>query len=206
MHLIRKCPCPVWLVDHRHDGRFNRILAAVDPAPDQTVFNADRDDLNRKIMMYSSFFARMTGATVHVVHCWQQPLEERLKQVSEIFKPEIKRILQNTRKRHKQWLTNLMRDLAPTDLSFNTHLLKGKADHILPRLATKYDIDLLVMGSVHHARENGVLIGGNTEKILHQLQWSLLACKPEGFVSPVSSKNEPVAARAAGKRAKRPAD
>src|SRR5262249_5741204 len=34
MHLLRTCPCPVWLVKpDQGDPPFSKILAAVDPAP-----------------------------------------------------------------------------------------------------------------------------------------------------------------------------
>jgi universal stress protein E len=33
MHLLRKCPCPVWMLMGPGDGSFDRILAAVDPQP-----------------------------------------------------------------------------------------------------------------------------------------------------------------------------
>ncbi|MFC2030565.1 universal stress protein [Chloroflexota bacterium] len=33
MHLMRKCPCPVWVVRHTQPAQYTRILAAVDPAP-----------------------------------------------------------------------------------------------------------------------------------------------------------------------------
>jgi nucleotide-binding universal stress UspA family protein len=34
MHLLRDCPCPVWLVNLGHRDRpYTRVLAAVDPAP-----------------------------------------------------------------------------------------------------------------------------------------------------------------------------
>jgi universal stress protein E len=33
MHLLRKCPCPVWMLMGPGDGSFDTILAAVDPEP-----------------------------------------------------------------------------------------------------------------------------------------------------------------------------
>ena len=32
MHLLRKCPCPVWMMKRSEEHRYARVLAAVDPA------------------------------------------------------------------------------------------------------------------------------------------------------------------------------
>lgn len=33
MHLMRKCPCPVWVIKPTHRKKYVRIMAAVDPDP-----------------------------------------------------------------------------------------------------------------------------------------------------------------------------
>jgi len=45
--------------------------------------------------------------------------------------------------------------------------------------------DLVVMGTVARTGIAGWLIGNTAEAILEQLQCSVLAVKPHGFVSPV---------------------
>ena len=34
MHLMRKCPCPVWIIKPTERHKYHRILAAVDQAPE----------------------------------------------------------------------------------------------------------------------------------------------------------------------------
>ena len=46
LHLMRKCPCPVWVLKPSTEARFVRILAAVDPDPLDVV----RDGVNTKIL------------------------------------------------------------------------------------------------------------------------------------------------------------
>jgi len=46
MHLLRKCPCPVWVLNTRLEARSRRIMAAVDPDPDDPM----RDRLNQPIL------------------------------------------------------------------------------------------------------------------------------------------------------------
>jgi nucleotide-binding universal stress UspA family protein len=67
-----------------------------------------------------------------------------------------------------------------------THLLKGWARKEVPALATKIEADLVVMGTVGRAGIPGVFMGNTAETILNQLDCSVLAVKPPGFVTPVT--------------------
>ena len=49
----------------------------------------------------------------------------------------------------------------------------------------KLQADLVVMGTVARTGIAGLLIGNTAEAILEQVQCSVLAVKPPGFVSPV---------------------
>jgi nucleotide-binding universal stress UspA family protein len=46
-------------------------------------------------------------------------------------------------------------------------------------------IDLIVMGTVGRSGISGLFIGNTAEKVLQKVDCSVLAVKPEGFVSPV---------------------
>ena len=49
-HLMRKCPCPVWIIKPTERHKYLRILAAVDQDPKEPV----KDELNRQILELSS--------------------------------------------------------------------------------------------------------------------------------------------------------
>ena len=68
----------------------------------------------------------------------------------------------------------------------NTHLSKGDARNVIPELAQELHADLVVMGTVARTGIPGLLIGNTAESILDQLDCSVLAVKPPGFVSPVT--------------------
>lgn len=53
IHLLRKCPCPVWAIKQTQFERFSRILAAVDPVPSEK----EKDELNNKIMEMAASLA-----------------------------------------------------------------------------------------------------------------------------------------------------
>ena len=52
-------------------------------------------------------------------------------------------------------------------------------------MITRLQADLVVMGTVARTGISGLLIGNTAEAILEQVQCSVLAVKPHGFVSPV---------------------
>jgi nucleotide-binding universal stress UspA family protein len=48
-------------------------------------------------------------------------------------------------------------------------------------------IDVLVMGTVARTGIPGFIIGNTAESVVQQLSCSLLALKPNGFISPVTA-------------------
>jgi universal stress protein E len=57
---------------------------------------------------------------------------------------------------------------------------------VIPDLAEELRAELIVMGTVRHTGIEGMLIGSTAETILHRIDCSVLAVKPEGFVTPVT--------------------
>ena len=75
LHLMRKCPCPVWIMKRSRRRKYARILAAVDPDPT----DARRDSLNRLIMDLATSLSRMEGSELHLTHVWNLEGEETLR-------------------------------------------------------------------------------------------------------------------------------
>ena len=74
MHLLRKCPCPVWLIKPEKQKSYRRILAAVDV--DDAIHN---DALSRQILEMASSLALSDFAELHVVHAWEPVAESALR-------------------------------------------------------------------------------------------------------------------------------
>jgi universal stress protein E len=66
------------------------------------------------------------------------------------------------------------------------HLLKGEPEEVISEVAENLDVELVVMGTVSRSGLAGFLIGNTAERILQSLDCSVLAVKPQGFVSPVT--------------------
>ncbi|MAV24546.1 MAG: hypothetical protein CMQ05_00305 [Gammaproteobacteria bacterium] len=65
-------------------------------------------------------------------------------------------------------------------------ILRGKPSTIITRYVGNHEIDLLVMGSVTRTGIPGLIICHTAERVLHQVDCSVLMLKPHGFVSPVT--------------------
>ena len=63
--------------------------------------------------------------------------------------------------------------------------MKGDAGKVLPALAQKKQIGLVVMGTVSRTGVAGFFIGNTAERVLYQIDCAVLAVKPDGFVTPV---------------------
>ena len=72
MHLLRKCPCPVWIDRLGGATGYRRMLAAVDP------FDDESGDLQRLILDLATSLAEREHATLDVVHAWELPGESML--------------------------------------------------------------------------------------------------------------------------------
>ena len=68
------------------------------------------------------------------------------------------------------------------------HLVNGEPGFVIPKFAKDHDVDLVVMGTLGRQSERGMFIGDTAERILNRLEYSVLALKPAGFVSPVQLK------------------
>lgn len=181
MHLMRKCPVPVWAFNPELPKRHDRVMAAVDVVPEDDKRNA----LNVKIMELASYLALMDKSELHVVYCWEPSYENTLRHRSGLSQEAVSNILDKARASHRQWLKALVAPFATKAFTPRIHLQEGEPDEGIPHFAGKKNIDLVVMGTVVRTGLSGFLIGNTAEKILHKIRSSVLAVKPDGFKTPV---------------------
>lgn len=144
MHLIRKCPCPVWILHPRQTPRFRRILAAVDPDPNQEA----PDPLDIKIMDLASSLARTESCRLQVFHAWDFVGNDLDTSRSEIS-AKIRRDLEaKYRKLHRSALDRLLSRYDLAGIDHKVSLRKGRAANLIPDFADRQKADLIVMGTV----------------------------------------------------------
>lgn len=191
MHVLRKCPCPVWVFKPGAPKRFRRIVAAVDLVRGDPA----RAGLNTRIMELATSLAAMDDAEVHIVHAWEFPHEDRLRRVGALPKAQLNRMVKETETEHRHQLDELLEHFPMTGVRHRTHLLKWPAAVAIDHVARMHRADLIIMGTVGRTGLAGFFIGNTAETVLRESRCSVLAVKPVGFVSPVAP---PVASRAAG--------
>jgi len=180
MQLLRKCPCPVWLVGTGEDERPKRILAAIDPDRD----NPAEQRLNQRIAAAAFELARLEEASLTLMTSWfpygTTLLEDRM------TADEMKQVVAAARKHAKAELDAFVASLDESDQPYEVALVKGNPQGAIPRYCRRKDIDLVVMGTVARAGLVGMIMGNTAERVLEQLKCSVLALKPEGFKSPIT--------------------
>ena len=190
MHLLRKCPCPVWLTKPGEKPIYDCILAAVDF--DLNTPNTEEQDLNQHILDLSSSLALSKFAALHLVHAWDAVGELTVRTWSDNSNEAALNYIKGERLCHQRGLDHLRDQLkqqigieAYDYLSPHFHLQQGAAIKVIPEAAKQLKADLVIMGTVARTGISGLLIGNTAETILEQLQCSVLAIKPQGFISPV---------------------
>lgn len=179
--LIRKAPCPVWVLKPRRK-KFHKIVAAVDPF----CVDTKKQSLNHDILQIAISLARLEGSEVDVVHCWQEPLETLYSYSQHFSAAKMKEIAVEARLEHKQALDALLSTCDSSNVKMNIKLLKGDAGYMIPKYLKRCNSDVLVMGSVCRSGVEGFLIGNTAERVVHDVTTSILAIKPKGFKSPVN--------------------
>ena len=179
-HLMRKCPCPVWVVKPAQPVPYRRILAAVDTRPAETD-----DHLNVKIMDLATSLASRDHAILHIVHAWDVEGSDSDTVRSEIS-PHQRQVLVTQHKRnHHAALKDLLTRYPMLDIDHRLHLPRDLPERAISNLARREKIDLIVMGTVVRTGIPGFFIGNAAESVLSSVKCSMLTVKPDGFESPV---------------------
>ena len=191
LHLLRKCPCPVWLIKPSEKSNYDSILAAVDF--DQSTPSLSENDLNREILELAAALALSDFASLHIVHAWEAFLEGMLGAKGGMSPEGLAGYVESVHEFHRKELNQLTEKLpgwigkeAYDYLSPGFHLPQGPPKRVIAPLAAGLGTDLVVMGTIARTGIAGVIIGNTAEAILDQLTCSVLAVKPPGFKTPVA--------------------
>lgn len=195
MHLLRQCPCPVWMIKYTAPSSYQRVLAAVDIGDaDPVTGHGSQDVMNRQIIELASLLALPNLAELHVVHAWEAVGEIIMRAgFPGLSESETLAYVEGVRRQHEARFNALMgnvSDVLGEDtvnyLKPKSHLVQGPAAELIPALVRELKIDLLVMGTVGRTGIPGLFIGNTAETILEKIDCSVLAIKPPGFTTGVA--------------------
>ena len=192
MHLLRKCPCPVWIMKQDEPEQYRRVLAAVDMESESGEQQARA--LNRQILEMASSLALSEFAELHIVHAWMRNVNTILDGIGfDVDDAEVESWGEKTRQLHRAWLDdqrrrlqNTLGDETMTYLAPALHLIEGETCEVITEFIEEKKVDVIVMGTVARTGIAGFFMGNTAESILNSINCSMLAVKPPGFETPVT--------------------
>lgn len=191
MRLFWKCPVPVWVMRPSRADKL-RILALIDPDPEDPV----RDSLNDLVLELATSVTRREGGELHLGHAWSLEGEAALPVLRAA--PHKGKMVETAKTSQREQAALLMKRL--DEIGGSVHMVAGDAGNVLPRLAERLDIGLIVMGTVARTGLSRLIMGNTAEAILRAVRCSVLAVKPAGFVTPVKPARPAKAGSSKGER------
>lgn len=189
-HLLRKCPCPVWLQTPTAPVTPKRVLAAVD----LDVWDAAEPEtlaaLNRRVIDVACGIANAPDAEVIVLHAWDAIGEGLVWAFSNdldaraVANRYVDEILQTRQKAMDQFLA-AVHDDHTSGPRLIPHLARGEPEVVIEKQSRQLGAEVVVLGTVARTGLSGVLIGNTAENIINTLGCPVIAVKPDGFVSPL---------------------
>jgi nucleotide-binding universal stress UspA family protein len=187
MHLLRKCPCPLWLFrPHKNADDALRLMAAIDPDPRNL---ANPTLTNTILELGTSLKQRLPEATLDVIYAWEYEYENTLRN-SPFIRIDQKKLdaeIARTRaQRSADFNAALEHISCGAEQAIKPRLEKGNPIEVVPEVVRNAEIDLLIMGTLARSGIEGLLIGNTAESILLRVDCSVMAIKPTGFKTPVT--------------------
>ena len=189
-HLLRKCPCPVWLQTADAPTSPKRVLAAVDLDLRDAAEPDTLTGLNRAVLEVACGIAAAPEAEVIVLHAWEALGEGMVWAFSDASDARLSADLYvneilNDRQNAMRDLLAAARDGGGQRPRLTSCLARGPTEHVIEDQRRQHDADVVVMGTVARTGLSGVFIGNTAENIINNLEGPVLAVKPDGFVSPL---------------------
>ncbi|ACS85656.1 MULTISPECIES: universal stress protein UspE [Musicola] len=180
--LLRKCPCPVWMVKDQPWPENSRALVAVNLASEDPY----HDPLNIKLVSEAIDLAKQVNQTeVHLVGAYPvTPINIAIEL------PDFDPGVYNDAIRGQHLLAmKSLRQKFNLDERF-THVEKGLPEEVIPDLAEHLQAGVVVLGSLGRTGLSAAFIGNTVEHVIDHLKCDLLAIKPDDFVSPVTQQGD----------------
>ena len=187
LHLIRECPCPVWIFPPLGKKTFAKILVSVD-----TSTTHDKEQkLNEKLLQIAASIAKNENAELHVLHCWED--ESKYTNggpFAEIPDQLVKRYNMEDEKKDQEKFLAFLAPYRTTIHDDHIHFYKEDPGDGIPKVIKNQKIELLVLGTLGRSGLKRYVIGNTAERILNQVDCSILTIKPDGFMTPVKLSDE----------------
>ncbi|QDU38248.1 Universal stress protein E [Maioricimonas rarisocia] len=178
MKLLRKCPCPVLVLRPERKPAENE--------PTTIVVADDFTEVGERCLHLAVGFAQLCNARLLAIHALELPLEKPLLR-SGMVEDEVQKYRQKSQAEAEQQLVERLSgtDYRTIEAGTLTEVGIGPAETVIADAIAKHSADLLVMGTVARGGIPGFLIGNTAERLLPEVDCSILAIKPDNFHCPL---------------------
>ncbi len=176
-HLLRKCPCPVWMVKDQPWPEGGKAVVAVNLASEEP----HHDPLNTRLVKETLELAELVNHTeVHLVGAYPvTPINIAIEL------PDFDPSVYNDAIRGQHLLAmKALRQKFSIDEKY-THVDKGLPEEVIPSFSSHLDAGVVALGTIRRTGLAAAFLGNTAEQVIDHLRCDLLAIKPEGFTSPV---------------------
>ncbi|CAK9885048.1 MAG: Universal stress protein E [Candidatus Erwinia impunctatus] len=173
--LLRKCPCPVWMVKDQPWPETGKAVVAVN----LTSEVAHHDPLNEKLVRTTIELAEKVNHTeVHLIGAYPgTPLNIAVELPD--FDPQSYN--ESVRTQHVIAMETLCDKFSPAPLS--SHVAEGVPGEVIPKLADELDAGIVVLGSVGRTGLSAAFLGNTAEQVIDHLRCDVLVIKPDSFIT-----------------------
>ena len=176
LKLVRKCPCPVWIIKPTQNSETNTFLVA-----------DDFTEVGEKAIDIGVTLARHFDARLAIVHAVQYP-HLRQMQRGGLSDAEVEKFRQTKKEEAENTLNERVAqtDFRTVEQGVRRFVVPGVPESVVSEIVKAESIDLLIIGTIARGGIPGLLVGNTAERILTQVNCSLLALKPADFKCPIS--------------------
>jgi nucleotide-binding universal stress UspA family protein len=165
--LIRRSVRPVLVINRHTTFPPARILAPV-----------DFSDSGERVLGKAADFARLFGASLHVLHCVEFDPEP----VVQLYGTSISlEVMEDWRAHARTQLDELLSRTPLQGIELTSDVALARAFEKIPEVTKAGGFDLVVMGTHGASYAEEILLGGTADRVIRQLPASVCAVKPDSF-------------------------
>jgi universal stress protein E len=176
--LFRRCPCPVWALGPGAVPQRPRTVCAVNATAEDPL----KRRLNTKVVKLGLLLTRLQEGSLVLLHAWR-PFGEALL-YSHSTDEHFSAYLDDARRQSKQGLAHFAESFGNRLAGVRLELRRGDVEDVLAEFVLSEGIDLVVVGTVGRTGITRRLVGNTAERVLQRVPCSVLAVKPDEFLSP----------------------
>ncbi|KEY60940.1 universal stress protein UspE [Serratia sp. DD3] len=181
-HLLRKCPCPVWMVKDQPWPEGGKALVAVNLSSEEPY----HDPLNMRLVKETLELAQNADQTeVHLVGAYPvTPFNIAIEL------PDFDPSVYNDAIRGQHLIAmKALRQKFHISEEF-THVEKGLPEEVIPHLAEELKAGVVVLGTLGRTGLSAAFIGNTAEHVIDHLKCDLLVLKSDDFGKPVVDEDD----------------